>query len=262
MRRHRRVGDISQQDLQQLLQEARDWLDTESGRQLLLAEGQALEQAMQRCFGRHLVQFGLHRELLPGADCGIACCWRADQLDSNADLLIEEGAWPFEPHSLDVLVLHHALDFTLAPHAVLREAALMVRPGGHLLLFGFNPWSLWGGAHLIGRGWLGEAGFIAPARLADWLALLGFGVEKPLSGCYRPPLRSARWLERLQWMERRGQRQALPCGGFYLLQARRQMPGINADPVRRPLFRRLDVPALTAGSRRHSGRQSLYRSPY
>lgn len=262
MRRHKRQGDISQQDLQRLLHEARAWLDSEPGRQLLLAEQQALQQALQRCFGRHLVQFGLHHQLLVDSRCGIACCWRADQLDGSADLLIDEQAWPFEPHSLDVLVLHHALDFTLSPHDLLREAALLVRPGGHLLLFGFNPWSLWGVAHLLGRGWMGEAGFISATRLTDWLALLGFGVEKPLTGCYRPPLRSAGWLERLQWMERRGQNQALPCGGFYLLQARRQMPGIHVDPVRRPLFRRLDVPVLASGSRRHSGRHSLRRSLY
>lgn len=262
MRRHRHSNDISRQDLQRLLLEARDWLDSEPGRQLLMAEREVLQLAMQRCFGRHLVQYGLNRELLVDSRCGIACCWRADARDPAADVLIEEEAWPFEPHSLDVLVMHHALDFTLTPHALLREAAMLVRPGGHLLLFGFNPWSLWGGAHLLGRGWMGEAGFISAARLTDWLALLGFGVEKPLTGCYRPPFRSARWLERLQWLEQQGQRQSLPFGGFYLLQARRQMPGINADPVRRPLFRRLDVPVMASGSRRHTGRHSLRRSLY
>src|SRR5690606_40394232 len=69
----------------------------------------------------------------------------------------------------------HGLDFSLSPHALLREAARSVRPGGHLLIVGVNPWSAWGATRLVSRKAFRHARCIRPTRVSDWLNLLEIG---------------------------------------------------------------------------------------
>lgn len=90
--------------------------------------------------------------------------------------------WPFEDDSLDVVVLHHTLEFSQWPHQTLREAVRCLEPSGHLVVVGFNPFSLWGiGRALFGRWstkipWLSR--FISPWRVADWLTMLDCKVTR------------------------------------------------------------------------------------
>jgi SAM-dependent methyltransferase len=241
---------ISQADLIQLLGEARQWLSGAAGQMLLEAESDVQREVMPRCFGQYLVQYGLAPDLLEQECARQWHRWHLDIAGRSGSIAVEEVRWPFSPQSLDVVMLHHALDFSLSPRALLREASQTVRAGGHLLIFGFNPWSAWGCSHYLGHSWLGEAGFVSPARLVDWLELLGFAVEKRLDGCYRPPLVSPAWLQRLSCLERLGQQRLLPGGGFYCLLARRQMLGATPQRERGRVFPALAMPPLVAGSRR------------
>lgn len=241
---------ISQDDLLRLLTEARTWLNSAAGRLLLQSERAVMQRELTNCFGQHLVQYGLAPELLDDQCSVLRHHWRLDMESGSAALPVDEAHWPFAPNSLDVVLLHHGLDFCLSPRSLLREAGLAVRAGGHLLIFGFNPWSSWGLNHFIGRQWFSEAGFVSPARLTDWLELLGFAVEKRIDGCYLPPLKSAAWLNRMSAIDRLGSRHQLPGGGFYFLLARRQV--LNATPIRQRslIFPALGLPPLVAGNRR------------
>lgn len=244
------ASSISQSDLISLLGIAREWLQSPSGEMLLAAERATLEKAMARCFGQHLVTYGLATQPLTDNHQSLRHHWRIDLQADGEALPVDESYWPFAPHSLDAVLLHHGLDFCLSPRTVLREASQTVRAGGHLLIFGFNPWSLWGMNHLLGREWFSEAGFVSPARLVDWLELLGFAVEKRQGGCYRPLLASARGLEHLTWMEGVGSRYHLPGAGFYFIQARRQMFGMTPRQQRTSVFPALTLPPLVAGNRK------------
>lgn len=247
---------ISQEDLVRLLKVARNWLDSPAGKQLLASERAVFQQELTNCFGQHLVQYGLLPELLDEQCSVVRNHWRLDLLTGPAALPVDEAHWPFAPSSLDVVVLHHGLDFCLSPRSLLREAGQAVRAGGHLLIFGFNPWSSWGLNHFTGRQWFSEAGFISPARLTDWLELLGFVVEKRIDGCYLPPLKSQTWLDRLSGLGALGERHQLPGGGFYFLLARRQV--LNATPIhqRSLVFPALGFPPLVAGNRRTHTRKT------
>lgn len=241
---------ISQDDLIRLLKVAREWLDSPPGQMLMAAERTLIRQQLQRCFGQHLVQYGLAPDLLDMEKSVLRNHWQLDLLAGPAAIPAEETQWPFSAQSLDVVVLHHGLDFCLSPRSVLREASQAVRAGGHILIFGFNPWSTWGFNHIVGRSWFSEAGFVSPSRLVDWLELLGFAVEKRVDGCYRPPLASQPWLDRLQRVEEFGARHQLPGGGFYFLMARRQMLGVTPRRARGRAFPALHLPPLVAGTRR------------
>lgn len=244
-----RSESTSQTDLMRLLQVARDWLQTPPGQMLLAAQQDVVKEGLSRCFGQHLVQYGLSPELLDRGDSSLRHCWQFDLIAEPPAIPLAEDQWPFAPQSVDVVLLHHGLDFCLSPRTLLREASQAVRAGGHMIIFGFNPWSAWGLNHFAGRSWLSEAGFVSPARLTDWLELLGFAVEKRVDGCYRPPFATQKWLDRLTGLERFSQRHKLPTGGFYCVLARRQMLGVTPRRQRRA-FPALAMPPLVAGTRR------------
>ena len=183
-------------------------------------------QELSRCFGCYLVHFG------PFANAAIEPqkIKRSVRLGpplAGVEIVCEEQSWPIGEHAADVVVVQHGLDFSLSPHALLREAARSVRPGGHLLIVGVNPWSVWGASRLLSRRALRQARCIRPTRVGDWLNLLGFALEKRRFGCYCPPLSSGQWQARLSPLEIAGEQMKLPTGGFYLLVARKLMVGLR-----------------------------------
>ena len=93
--------------------------------------------------------------------------------------MLADPHWlPFAENGVDLIVLPHVLEFTDEPHQLLREVHRVIRPEGHLIIAGFNPFSLFGAKRYFGREqtmpWTGN--FIALYRLKDWLSLLGFEV--------------------------------------------------------------------------------------
>lgn len=205
--------------------QARQWLGGPLGELLLAQQRPLLEAELARLFGGYLVHYG------PGVDVPVAAqiqrSVRVGAPFSGVEIACEEQAWPLGEHAADVVVLQHGLDFSLSPHGLLREAARSVRPGGHLLIVGINPWSAWGLRHLLARDALRQARCIAPARVSDWLHLLGFALEKRRFGCYRPPLAANRWQSRLAGLESLGNTWQMPGGGFYLLVARKLVVGLR-----------------------------------
>ena len=205
--------------------QARQWLGGPLGELLLAQQRPLLEAELARFFGGYLVHYG------PGVQVPVAAqiqrTVRVGAPFSGVEIACEEQAWPLGEHAADVVVLQHGLDFSLSPHGLLREAARSVRPGGHLLIVGINPWSAWGLRHLLARDALRQARCIAPARVSDWLHLLGFALEKRRFGCYRPPLAANRWQSRLAGLEPLGNAWQMPGGGFYLLVARKLVVGLR-----------------------------------
>ena len=209
-----------------LVRQARQWFDGPLGSQLLAEETPVLEEALSRCFGSYLLHYA------PFADASLSLkkIKRVVRLGPplpGVEIACEESAWPIGEHAVDAVVLQHGLDFSLDPHAVLREAARAVRSGGHLLIVGLNPWSLWGVRRAFSKEVLGEAQCLSASRVGDWFSLLGFALEHRRFGCYCPPLSSSQWQSRLGRLERLGQRVQMPTGGFYLLSARKLTAGLR-----------------------------------
>ncbi len=209
-----------------LMNDASAWFDSPSGRQLLRQEQHAIDQQLSRCFGSYLVHYGPFANG-PIASQKIKRSVRLGPPLHGVEIVCEEQSWPIGEHAADVVVVQHGLDFSLSPHALLREAARSVRPGGHLVIIGINPWSAWGAARLLSRKTFRHARCIRPTRVGDWLNLLGFALEKRRFGCYCPPLSSGAWQTRLSALEVVGQRLQMPTGGFYLLVARKLMVGLR-----------------------------------
>ncbi|MDQ6638151.1 MAG: class I SAM-dependent methyltransferase [Pseudomonadota bacterium] len=148
-------------------------------------------------------------------------------------------ALPFDAASLDLVILPHALELARDPHLALREVERVLVPEGRVIIVGFNPASLWGTRQRLGRLrrrfsrtpgelFLPHAGeFVGYRRLRDWLRLLSFEVEAGRFGCYIPPLTSARWLARFEWMERAGEHWWPVFGALYYIVAVKRVRGMR-----------------------------------
>ena len=139
---------------------------------------------------------------------------------------------PFPAESLDLVVLSHVLEFSADPHQVIREVERVLIPEGHILVTGFNPYSLWGLRQRTLRGirkpYLPEEGeFLTLFRLRDWMKLLSFEIQHSKAGCYITALSQQKWIERWSWMDRLGSRWWPFAGGAYAVDAVKRVRGMR-----------------------------------
>ena len=231
------------------------WLTGIPGRLVVEAELDHLRRLLPNLFGYYVVQVGrlgrfdllgqsriLQRLVVeldgdPAATQYPAACGSATAL-------------PVDSHSVDVVVMPHILEFEAHPHEALREALRVLVPEGHLVLCGFNPWSLLGLRQLLGprraMPWSGH--FLGLSRIKDWLALLGFDVLALESCFFRPPFRDERVQRRLRFLDVAG-RTAWPYfAGAYVVLARKRVTTLTPLRPRWNPRRRLVAVGLTGPS--------------
>lgn len=135
---------------------------------------------------------------------------------------------PFEAKSVGLVVLPHVLEFSDYPHQILREAERVLMPEGHVVVLGFNPFSLWGVVSLFRRKrmpWNGQ--FASLTRVKDWLALLNFELTAGKMIYHRPPVQSERVRRRLGFFENAGGRWWPLGAAVYAVVARKREIGVT-----------------------------------
>jgi SAM-dependent methyltransferase len=246
-----------------------DWLGTPNGEYVLRWERGQIDVAVEDIFGFNALQIGL-----PTVDF-----LRANRIPYRYRVAVEPGAeiradareLPIASQSVDLVVLPHVLEFSDDPHRILREVDRVMMPEGQLVITGFNPLSLWGAKRKLSRRstdypWCGD--FIGLLRLRDWLKLLGFELNGGKFGCYAPPARQSKWLQRFSFMERAGDRWWPICGGVYVVRAVKRVQGMRiVTPAWRQSGARVRAlatvaqrdpsPDLPAAARRPTGVASL-----
>lgn len=204
-----------------------DWFSTPLGAHLIEVELRYFDQEVADVFGFNAFQLELPEyDFLRANRIPFR---RVTGLEGQVAIAADLCALPVQTGVADLVVLPHTLEFSNSPHQVLREVSRILMPEGHVIVSGFNPWSLWG-ARRLGSGkqtipWRGQ--FINLPRLKDWMALLGFEVSGGRMACYVPPLASEKWRRRFEFMEKVGDRWWPFAGGVYLLHAIKRVPGMR-----------------------------------
>jgi SAM-dependent methyltransferase len=206
----------------------RDWYTSPLGRQLEAVERAALDDLLPGLFGYHLLQVGASCTTPLAGQSPIHHRVVIDDDPTAPSCAVAAGATqlPVASDSVDVVLLHHALEFAADPRQALREVERVLIPEGVVVIVGFNPYSSWGARGWVRRRqgdapWCGH--FLSQPRLRDWLALLGFDTLHNRNLFYRPPLRRPGLLRRTALLESWGTRWWRPFGGIYVVVARKRV---------------------------------------
>lgn len=203
------------------------WLDTPLGRYVMAWEEARFDTLVADIFGYNAVQLGIPEfDFLRANRMPFHFKAGAGQVMVEADY----AALPFAPASIDLVVLPHVLEFAANPHQVLREVERVLVPEGSVIIAGFNPVSLFG----LRRKLAGECGiypwhgqYLSLRRLKDWLALLSFEANCHVSGCFVPAMEQQKWIDRLDFMDRAGERWWPIGGGIYIIHAIKRVQGMR-----------------------------------
>ena len=236
-----------QSTLLQLRQDNAYWRSP-SGQAALAWEQRVLDTFAERVFGFYalsidlpqldaLKQSTIHHSIHLGVGA-LAPAAQAAQFDIHD--------WPIQNDALDYIVLPHVLEFSVDPHAVLREAARCLRPGGSLSLTAFNPHSVlgWQAGHTeLGK----RADWVSRRRLIDWMALLNLHTDRGAFGQWRPMCEQVQSFKRLDWLDSAGERWWPHLANVFALRVvKRVSPDLRQMPERKESI--FAVPQRTAVS--------------
>lgn len=201
-----------------------NWYRTSLGQQLISAERELVSRAISGRFGASMAQLdsGYHEPLFERRLFGSGMI--ISQLENRAPcpvICAKPENLPFEPESIDMLLMHHTLDVCQNPYQAVREAAIALKPGGLLVVIGFNPFSTWGIRALL-QGRKDGAGvwnsrFIRSSRVEDWMHLLDFDLERHEKHVFEPPYIRPEWIKRLAFGDKTLKKLMPFTGAVYLL---------------------------------------------
>ena len=204
------------------------------GQEVLKAEAEILSPIMESLRGYQVLSVGScpSKPLLESCTIKHQMEWRPSfaTADHASCLIADPTQLPLPSDSMDVVLLHHALELLAQPHALLKEAARVTLPKGELLILGFNPYSLWGLAKHLPKGLqaqplqvLKSAHFISQNKLLNWFEGLDLKQEDHQDFFYRPPCSRIKVLQRLANIDEKLAQKNWPLAGIYLLRIKKRV---------------------------------------
>lgn len=221
-------------------QEFQLWFTTRLGKRLAEVEKKILDKYLPDLFGYYLLQCGcpeLKSETMAGSwltSSRVSSRFCLDyELNQGVSCQASLAQLPMKSDSLDIVVLPHVLEFSTEPHQVLREVERVLIAEGHVVILGFNPWSIWNVFrlfHIWKKPAPWNAHFLAASRIMDWLALLGFDVVQRQGYFYQFPIQNSNITKKLAFLEKIGHKLWPSLGAGYVLVARKRVETLT--PIR------------------------------
>lgn len=140
----------------------------------------ALSPIMERIFGYYLVKLGNLSSEMQVASSPIKQQFNLSQtLIESSHVQSKSSRLPLKNNCVDAFLLVAELDFAQDPHQIIREINRAITSNGHVVIAGFNPFSLAGIMKYLPinrKNMLHDGRFFTAARIKDWLQLLDFEI--------------------------------------------------------------------------------------
>lgn len=228
------------------MSEFNGFLLSDLGKEVLALEQNILDQQLPQLAACRLLQLSVQKAkplvqaaavgqyvtmgYAPGVDEGSDHCWADYQ------------SFPVASDCIDIVMLHHVLEFADEPQQLLREADRTLTAGGHILIMGFNPlssWSIYRYYHRLSQGKPLGRQALRLGRLCDWLSVLNYDVLNSQHYFCRPAINHASVIKSFAMVDKLAQKLAFPHGLFYFILARKRSYPIDPiGPVWRQRVRR------------------------
>jgi len=210
------------------------WSFQPHGRYLISAERDVLATVLPKLFGYYILQLGgpVKSSLIDSSaiDNHIRLTMEPSPGFDGESVLGDPYNLPFEPESIDVIVMPHVLEYLENPKAVIKSVYDTLIPEGTVIIFGINPNSLWGIAKCLHRNRMvyrrGTSHY--KSTVIHWLKEAGFDIIKRKTLCFRWPSASEQFLKRSKIMEPIGQLMMPTFGGVYMIVARKRVEKVIA----------------------------------
>ena len=222
-------------DLAHSIVEIDAWTKQDFGRYLLRQQQLMLQQKYSKLPGYRLMHLGLfpHSQTIVGFEHLHSFHMApSDSVAPESSVVSNYSEIPLPSGVVDVAILQHAVEYSASPKAVLAEISRVVAPGGHMLLFLFNPYGPRGLIKFPMQLVTGRPEYcfhnLRSGRVVDWLSLLNFQVLEIEHGAYNLPLNRQPRLEQDGRWEKLAQKIRFPLGNFYMIHAvKRELRGIT-----------------------------------
>lgn len=218
------------------------WFASPAGLRVIAAEQAWLTPWLERLFGYYLLNLSVAPQALSLAASPIRTQLGISPVASKnivADtqqrhclraIAADFEQLPFAQDSIDALLLHHVLSYSQSPAAVVDEAARVLRPYGHVLVMGWQPWGVMGIAQRVERLWrqteLNHYQAVRLPRLLDGLRARNFEILEAKHALLVPPQLPTRVQSLLKFAEPLAAKTSLPLGSVYLVCARKIVPAL------------------------------------
>lgn len=212
------------------------WYKSLPGSLLYQEEQEQLTPILEHIFGKCLVQMGgpVKQSLQPASPISLRVYVSQEAIATRSTLAVQTrlDELPFAPNSIDVAVIFHQLEFSAQPQQMLQQVYQSLVGNGQLILFSFNPWSLWGllKHYNASKKFPWDGNFWSAIKIKRWLRAIGYSIIAQKTVGFRPPLEDPAWMQRLLFLEALGQFCLPACGATNLIVAQKIVPGMT------PLF--------------------------
>lgn len=212
------------------------WLAHFLGSQVLAAEKAMLFSFLEKLYGKHTLLIGTPKQhTLLEASVMPQQLLVSPLFSKSIDASYIESdlhELPIASGLVDLVIVPHTFELIDNPQQLLTEACRIVKPDGHIIVFGFNPYSFWG----LKKRWMKSKNspwsnhFTEINKIKNWLSLAEFQLMQQETFFFRPPIQHASLFKKLKWLEKLGEICFSPFGGIYMLMA--QSKSIPLTPIK------------------------------
>ncbi len=218
-------------------QALRHWALTASGHAVFEEEKTLLGRAIKNLFGYYCVQLGaptlesfmtesrIQYKVLVASELKK----EGKELDEHEHFVKADLDYlPIAKESVDVVILPHALEVAADPYYLLRQVDSMLRPEGHMVITGFNPF----GCLVMRYRWFKKESVLRQAQLARlsqikmWLEVLGYDIQWQAYStvtCFAQREQKTRRILLVEWIEKKLSNWGVQFGNVYCLVAKKRV---------------------------------------